>query len=113
MATNQVQQINCDNIINSEQKYIHLRALYAMCWAPYNECKTIGFMDGLGNNGFANPIISSCLEISSVYNPFSSRFLFPVVFIIVALFIDLTACIIYHPFYHLVTMHVCKTVGIC
>ena len=49
-------------------------------WALYNECKTIGFMDGLGNNGFTNPIISSCLEISSIYNPFSSRFLFPVIF---------------------------------
>ena len=36
-------------------------------------------MVGLGNNGFTNPIISSCLEISSAYNPFSSRFPFPVV----------------------------------
>ena len=36
-------------------------------------------MVGLGNNGFTNPIISSCLEISSAYNPFSSRFSFPVV----------------------------------
>ena len=43
-------------------------------------CITRGFMVGLGNNGFTNPIISSCLEISSAYNPFSSRssrFLFP------------------------------------
>ena len=30
------------------------------------------------NNGFTNPIISSCLEIRSAYSPFSSRFLFPV-----------------------------------
>ena len=35
-------------------------------------------MVGLGNNGFTNPIIFSCLEISSAYNPFSSRFRFPV-----------------------------------
>ena len=35
-------------------------------------------MVGLGNNGFINPIISSCLEISSAYNPFSSKFPFPV-----------------------------------
>ena len=41
-------------------------------------CITHGFMVGLGNNGFTNPIISSCLEISSAYNPFSSRFSFPV-----------------------------------
>ena len=35
-------------------------------------------MDSLHNyNGFTNPI---ALEISSVYNPFSSRFPFPVVF---------------------------------
>ena len=48
----------------------------------YNEitvmCTTRGFMVGLGNNGFTNPIISSYLEISSTYNPFSSRFPFPV-----------------------------------
>ena len=37
-----------------------------------------GFIVGLGNNGFTNPIISSCLEISSAYNPFSSRFPFSV-----------------------------------
>ena len=43
-------------------------------------CITHGFMDGLGNNGFTNPIISSCLQISSIYNPFSSRFSFPVAF---------------------------------
>ena len=36
-----------------------------------------GFMVGLGNNGFTNPFIPSFLEISSAYNPFSSRFLFP------------------------------------
>ena len=41
-------------------------------------CIMHGFMDGLGNNGFTNPIISSCLEISIAYNPFSSRFPFPV-----------------------------------
>ena len=41
-------------------------------------CITRGFMVGLGNNGFMNLIISSCLEISSTYNPFSSRFPFPV-----------------------------------
>ena len=41
-------------------------------------CVTRGFMVGLGNNGFTNPIISSCLEISSAYNPFSSRFPFPI-----------------------------------
>ena len=35
-------------------------------------------MVGLGNNGFTNPIISSCLEISSTYNVFSSGFPFPV-----------------------------------
>ena len=35
-------------------------------------------MVGLGNNGFTNPIISSCLEISSTYNPFSSGFSFTV-----------------------------------
>ena len=41
-------------------------------------CITHGFMVGLGNNGFTNPIISSsCLEISSAYNPLSSRFPFP------------------------------------
>ena len=40
-------------------------------------CIKRGFMVGLGNNGFTNPIISSCLEISSAYNPFSSRFPFP------------------------------------
>ena len=39
-----------------------------------------GYMDGLGNNGFSNPFISSCPEISSIYNPFSSRFPFPVTF---------------------------------
>ena len=41
-------------------------------------CIMHGFMVDLGNNGFTNPIISSCLEISSAYNPFSSRFPFPV-----------------------------------
>ena len=41
-------------------------------------CIMHGFVDGLGNNGFTNPIISSCLEISSTYNPFISRFPFPV-----------------------------------
>ena len=41
-------------------------------------CITCGFMVGLGNSGLTNPIISSCLEISSAYNPFSSRFPFPV-----------------------------------
>ena len=41
-------------------------------------CLTRGFMVGLGNNDFTNPIISSCQETSSVYNPFSSRFPFPV-----------------------------------
>ena len=35
-------------------------------------------MVSLGNNGFTNPIISSCLETSSTYNPFSSGFPFPV-----------------------------------
>ena len=40
-------------------------------------CITRGFMVGLGNSGFTNPIISSCLEISSAYNPFSPRFPFP------------------------------------
>ena len=35
-------------------------------------------MVDLGNNGFTNPIISSCLEISSAYNQFPSRFPFPV-----------------------------------
>ena len=42
-------------------------------------CITRGFMVDLGNNGFTNPIISSCLEISSAYNPFSSRLPFLVV----------------------------------
>ena len=51
-------------------------------------CITRGFMVDLGNNGFTNPIISSCLEISSAYNPYSSRFPFPV-----ATFAGLTACI--------------------
>ena len=37
-----------------------------------------GVMVGLGNNGFTNPIISSCLEISDACNPFSSRFPLPV-----------------------------------
>ena len=57
----------------------------------------------------ASPIELSlpALEISSVYNPFSSRFLFLLHFII-AMFTGLMACIPYHPFYHLVTMHVCK-----
>ena len=41
-------------------------------------CITRGFMVGLGSNGFTNPIISSCLEISSTYNQFSSRFLFAI-----------------------------------
>ena len=41
-------------------------------------CITQGFTDGLGNYGFTNPIISSCLEISSTYNLFSPRFTFPV-----------------------------------
>ena len=41
-------------------------------------CITRGFMVGLVNNGFTNPIISSCLEISSSYNPFSSRFPFAI-----------------------------------
>ena len=41
-------------------------------------CITRGFMVGLGNDGFTNPIIPSFLEISSAYNPFSSRFPFPV-----------------------------------
>ena len=50
---------------------------------------THGFMVGLGHNGFTNPIISSCLEISSTYNPFSTRFPFPV-----AMFAGLTACIL-------------------
>ena len=31
---------------------------------------------------------------------------------IVAMFAGLMACIVYRPFYHLATMHVCKTVGI-
>ena len=39
-------------------------------------CKMHRFMDGLGNNGFTNPIICSC----SYHNPFSSRFPFPVTF---------------------------------
>ena len=68
-------------------------------------------MVGLGNNGFTNLIISSCLEISSIYNPFSSRFPFPV---------TIHCCNVCRvnglhnipPFYHLATMHVCKTVGI-
>ena len=42
-------------------------------------CITRGFMVGLGNDGFTNAIIPSFLEISSAYNPFSSRFPFPVV----------------------------------
>ena len=41
-------------------------------------CITRGFMIGFGNNGFINPIISSCLKISSAYNPFFSRFPFQV-----------------------------------
>ena len=41
-------------------------------------CITRGFMVGLGSNGFTNPIISSCLEISSAYNQLSSRFLLPI-----------------------------------
>ena len=41
-------------------------------------CITDGFMVGLGSNGFTNPVISSCLEISSAYNQFSSRFSFPI-----------------------------------
>ena len=39
---------------------------------------TRGFMVGLGSNGCTNLIISSCLEISSAYNQFSSRFSFPI-----------------------------------
>ena len=75
-------------------------------------CINRGFMVGLGNNGFSNPIISCCLEISSAYNPFSSRFPFPTAFHCREMFAGLTAYIIYHSFYHLVTMHVCETVGI-
>ena len=41
-------------------------------------CSMHCFIDGLGNNGFTNPIISCCLESSSAYNPFSSRFPFSV-----------------------------------
>ena len=37
-----------------------------------------GSMVSFSNNGFTNPIISSCLEISSANNLFSSRFPFPV-----------------------------------
>ena len=70
-------------------------------------CITRGFMVDFGNNGFTNPITSSYLEISSAYNPFSSRYPFPV-----AMFAGLTAFIIYHLFYHLAAMHVYKTVGI-
>ena len=40
-------------------------------------CIKRGFMVGLGNNGFNNPIISCCLEVSSAYNPFTSKFPFP------------------------------------
>ena len=43
-------------------------------------CIKRSFMVGLGNNDFSNPIISSCLEISSTYNPFSSRFPFRAAF---------------------------------
>ena len=39
-------------------------------------------MDGLGNNGFTNPIISPCLEISSAYNPFPLDFHFLSQFIV-------------------------------
>ena len=85
----------------SSQVWVKLIQMYSM------HC----FIDGLGNNGFTNPIISRCLESSSAYNPFSSRFPFLLQFII-AVFAGLTACIIYRPFYHLATMHVCKTVGI-
>ena len=35
-------------------------------------------MVSFGNSSFTNPINSSCLEISSANNPFSSRFSFPV-----------------------------------
>ena len=36
------------------------------------------FMDGLDNYGFTNPVISSCLDISSSHNTFFYRFPFPV-----------------------------------
>ena len=51
------------------------------------------------------------LEISSIYNSFSPRFPFPVV-IHRHNVCRVKVCIIYHPFNHLVTMHVCKRVGI-
>ena len=74
-------------------------------------CITHGFMGGLGNNGFTNPIISTCLKISSAYNSFSSRFPFPVA---------VHRCNAYRvsglhnilPLLPSVTMHVCKKVDI-
>ena len=62
----------------------------------------------------ASPIQLSlpALEISSVYNPSSSEFSFPVAF---------HRCNVYKfnglhniesPFYHLATMHMCKRVGV-
>ena len=97
-----------------KQYYNSISTIYTCTSKTYlaNEitvmCIMRGFMVGLGNNGFTNPIISSCLEISSAYNPFSSRF----PFLVVAMFAGLTVCIIFRPFYHLATMHVCKIVGI-
>ena len=67
-------------------------------------------MVDLGNDGFTNQIILSFLEISSAY---TTHFLLDFRFLlqlIVTMFARLTACIIYRPFYHLATMHVCKTV---
>ena len=72
---------------------------------------THGFVDGLGNNGFTSPIISSCLEISSVYNPSSSGFPIPVAFI---------HCNVYRfnrlhkilPLLPFATMYMCKIVSI-
>ena len=71
-------------------------------------------MVDLGNDGFTNPIIPSFLEISNAFNPFSSRFPFPVATNRhnVCTVNGLHNRRLYRPFYHLATMHMCKTVGI-
>ena len=74
-------------------------------------CITYGFTDGLGNNGSTNSIISSCLKISSTHNPFSSRFPFPVA-VHHCNFYRVSSLHNLLPLFHLVTMHVCRTVGI-
>ena len=71
-------------------------------------CVTHGFMDGLHNNVFTNPIISSYL-VHKIHFPLDFHFLSQ---FIVAMFTGLMAYVMYCPFYHLATMHVCKTVGI-